>query len=1530
MIRRLSVALAVVGGLWLAASSQAQVVPQSEPLHSFVVAPAGFVATPAPRELSRVESELSSATLADISSFHAAAGPSWNVWIDRRSGAVALVEGQGLPWIPGANSLDPSQVRGSGPGGAFTAADMEARARALMTQYPNLFLVPPSQLVLDAAASHAFGDRGQFWNVAFRQVIGGVPVDGALVVFRVSHGNLVQFGVDRAIPASAGIAGVTPALTAAQAKTALGTFLGGLLSGDRFVDAGKLEWVQRGTADEVGYTGPIGAGWEPALVYRFLFTREGSLGTWLALVDAIHGEVLRFVDANDYASVLRGSVLTTTNCTDPSNCVPGTAAELPVAFPSAQLTFAGGTCTGNGCYSSQGGAFTYPAGALSGSTLLQGKYFQLTDACGPIAVSGVAPGNIDLGASDPVANVVTDCFPASRQSAPDSGPATGGPGDTRSARTMFYQLNLINQKSRFYLPNNDWLKGVDGTDVVPHVFTNMPPACNAFWSGGVDSFVFMRQTPGLGCNNTGEVPVVGLHEFGHGLDEHDGTGTAPESATGEAMGDTFALLQGQESCFGAGFRLPVPGGSAWSTSAGYGDSTAGSASRLCTGVRDLDYTRFCTIGTGSDCAAPRDPDAPNGSRSGLNPPANPADAGTPARWNTMIPDAPEGVADGLANFYDCGGPETTGCAGPLNHGCHCESSIAAQANWDLAKRLIATGFGGNAYASPQGPREVSGWQYMDRLWYLTRDLAVSGYSVTGPYPEGTTNGCSATDWYSTYRLIDDDNGNLADGTPHANILFAAFDLHGMACGAAADATNQGSGCPAPIAAPTVSTCGGEAPVQLSWTAASGASQYQVLRNTLGCGFGFTPVASVGNRTFFEDNDVAPGVTYYYSVQPVGQNASCYGQVSNCVVVTPSTCTASTVPAPASVTAAPAAANAIQVGWTAVPGAGSYKILRKAGTCSSTSPEEPVGSVAAPGTTFVDRDRIVGGQSYSYRVASSSATCASCASAPSSCVTVTATGECHVPPSFAGVRTVVTSTSGTCQLSAVWDAATPGCGGASITYDVFRGTAPDFTPGASNRVATGVTGTSFTDKSVINGTRYYYIVRATDSLGNGETNLKRRWESPAGSLTPGTFQDDAGDTTAAKLHPSPTPGNGWTIRASGTNNATRQYATTASGNYVDNTCEGLESDTLFLGANPTLTFRSRYDLETGWDGGYVEVATQDSGFSNWTKLDTVNYPLIMAGPQGTPACGGPGFADGAPVFTGTSLLDQWASFSGSLSAYANQPVRLRFLFGSDPSTNQGGWFVDDIQVTNALLPSGCHTCKELDDNDPAVEYYGGFFYRTDPAASNGGYHHRTGNKQSPPAPYARLFFNGESVTYRYATSKQGGTADIYVDGTLRETLSYAGTTAKPAFGPSKTYAHLGSGYHEIRIVHRSGTIYVDGFDLDCATGSADASAVQYRTETTSSQGDLALGPVIVRPVTVTANDREVAVLVLGASQPLTVKLLDPLGTVVATGGSLLDGFTDSGLDAKVLTPGTYTLQVLRPLGVTGGKVEIDVAKTVQVR
>src|SRR5206468_198024 len=111
--------------------------------------------------------------------------------------------------------------------------------------------------------------------------------------------------------------------------------------------------------------------------------------------------------------------------------------------------------------------------------------------------------------------------------------------------------------------------------------------------------------------------------------------------------------------------------------------------------------------------------------------------------------------------------------------------------------------------------------------------------------------------------------------------------------------------------------------------------------------------------------------------------SCYGQTSNCITVTPSTCSATAAAPPSSVALATPAANQVRVTWTASPGAGSYKVSRKTGACAAPGTFTAVGVVASPGTSFLDAS-VEGTVTYSYVVASSDMSCAACTSAPSAC------------------------------------------------------------------------------------------------------------------------------------------------------------------------------------------------------------------------------------------------------------------------------------------------------------------------------------------------------------------------------------------------------------------------------------------------------------------------------------------------------------------------------------------------------------------
>jgi hypothetical protein len=263
------------------------------------------------------------------------------------------------------------------------------------------------------------------------------------------------------------------------------------------------------------------------------------------------------------------------------------------------------------------------------------------------------------------------------------------------------------------------------------------------------------------------------------------------------------------------------------------------------------------------------------------------------------------------------------------------------------------------------------------------------------------------------------------------------------------------------------------------------------------------------------------------------------------------------------------------------------------------------------------------------------------------------------------------------------------------------------------------------------------------------------------------------------------------------------------------------------------------------------------------------------------------------------------------------VQLDVAYGTDSSVSLTGVQIDEVTLTDFDLqgadaqPDACSFCTpEIDDYDPGVEYTGGWFGFNDAGATTGRYHVREG--VNPAGAVARVVFDGASITYLYGTAKDGGTADLYLDGVKVATLSYLdpnGTT----FGHAVTYANLGVGTHVFEVRHVSGVVYVDGFRFNCASGGgADGEAAQMRSTQTDSTARSIDGPVITRLVEVLPGDVGLSVVVRGLAAPVTVQLLGPLGNVVASGGVRVPGFSASGLDAGALPPGTYTVKFANTL------------------
>jgi hypothetical protein len=384
--------------------------------------------------------------------------------------------------------------------------------------------------------------------------------------------------------------------------------------------------------------------------------------------------------------------------------------------------------------------------------------------------------------------------------------------------------------------------------------------------------------------------------------------------------------------------------------------------------------------------------------------------------------------------------------------------------------------------------------------------------------------------------------------------------------------------------------------------------------------------------------------------------------------------------PAIVSATVPGDNQIVVSWTPGNPAGTtYNIYRSTGACPGSSYSlVKTGQASSPWTDTT----VSGGVTYSYKVASVDST-AYCESVLSACVSATATGPCTAAPSFAGVSGVVCPNSATCTLNVSWGAATPLCSGPA-TYSVYRSTAAPFTPTPENRVASGLTATTYSDAvGLENGTTYHYIVRAVDSSNGAEDgNTVTRSGIPMGTLVSGTWLDDGGDTGTAKM----TLASPWSITTTGGRAGTKGYQT---GTYTANLCAALTTPTLNVASGATLTFWSHYDIESNWDKGQLEASTDGGG--TWDRLTVTTYPMTVTNTGD--ACA---FPSGRAYFSGTNAT--WASYTASVPSGA--AVQIRWNLSSDSYIEGSGWWIDDITITNVQVPGTCTTGAALPPGEAA--------------------------------------------------------------------------------------------------------------------------------------------------------------------------------------------------------------------------------------
>lgn len=179
--------------------------------------------------------------------------------------------------------------------------------------------------------------------------------------------------------------------------------------------------------------------------------------------------------------------------------------------------------------------------------------------------------------------------------------------------------------------------------------------------------------------------------------------------------------------------------------------------------------------------------------------------------------------------------------GPLGREVHCEGEIYGQTTWDLANALAAK-YGQN-----------TGWRESERLFFTSMPQSIT-------YLPGQSGSI-----YDAYIAADDDDGNLANGTPNGGEIFTAFNTHEIA----GTVRSSSPHCARP-AQPVVTATPGCDQVALAWTAVPDAVSYRVQKTWQSGSTPFLDGATVSG-TNYTDTQVTSGLTYRYVVLAVNSS-----------------------------------------------------------------------------------------------------------------------------------------------------------------------------------------------------------------------------------------------------------------------------------------------------------------------------------------------------------------------------------------------------------------------------------------------------------------------------------------------------------------------------------------------------------------------------------------------------------------------------------------------------------------------------------
>jgi len=215
------------------------------------------------------------------------------------------------------------------------------------------------------------------------------------------------------------------------------------------------------------------------------------------------------------------------------------------------------------------------------------------------------------------------------------------------------------------------------------------------------------------------------------------------------------------------------------------------------------------------------------------------------------------------------------------------------------------------------------------------------------------------------------------------------------------------------------------------------------------------------------------------------------------------------------------------------------------------------------------------------------------------------------------------------------------------------------------VTTGTTG-AYAITDVWEGT-YTFRVEAT---GYGVVETDR----PVG---PGSTTHDFALTVVVTLFEADfetddgglSPSQGWAWgndTTAGAYSGTGVWGTVLGGNYANNAQWTLDTQAIDIPAadGAELRFWQWHEIESGYDGGRIEIAADGGAFAIVTPAPDYNDQTITA------------FGD-TPGYTGSA---GWHKVTVDLTPYVGQSVVVRWRLGTDSSLTERGWYIDDMAIT----------------------------------------------------------------------------------------------------------------------------------------------------------------------------------------------------------------------------------------------------------